>query len=241
MKASRLFCLGHRGAAGHEPENTLRSVRKAMDLGAEGVEVDVHWVDNHLVVIHDNTLDRTTNGSGAVMEKSFAYLRSLDAGRGERIPMLGEVFEAVNRQAVINVELKGPGTASPVVRLIDRYVQECGWRYEDFLVSTFDHAQIQTVKKLRPQIRTGALIKRVPAGLAAFAEQLGAWSLHPGKRCVTPELVADAQQRGLKVLAFTINKPAEIAVMAALGVDGVFTDFPERVVTFLRSQNKINR
>jgi glycerophosphoryl diester phosphodiesterase len=240
MKASTLLCFGHRGAAGHEPENTLRSVRKALELGANGIEVDVHLAGGHLVVIHDDTLDRTTNGNGAVAKKSFDYLRSLDAGRGECIPTLEEVFETVNRQAVINVELKGQGTAAPVVRLIDRYVQERGWRYEDFLVSAFDHAQIQMAKKLRQEIRTGALIDKVPPGLAAFAEQLGARSVHPGKRCVTQELVADAHRRGLKVFVFTINQPAEIAAMAALGVDGVFTDFPERVVTFLRAQNKIN-
>lgn len=241
MTMSKFFCFGHRGAAGHEPENTLRSVRKALESGANGIEVDVHLADDHLVVIHDDTLDRTTNGTGAVAEKSFVYLRSLDAGRGERIPTLEEVFETVNRQAVINVELKGPGTASPVIRLIDRYVQERGWRYEDFLVSAFDHKQIETAIRLRPQIRIGALIGKVPPGLAAFAEQMGAWSLHPGKRCVTPELVVDAHRRGLKVLVFTIDKPAAIATMAALGVDGVFTNFPERVVTFLRTQNKISR
>lgn len=210
-------------------------------MGANGIEVDVHLVDDHLVVIHDDTLDRTTTGHGVVAEKSFAYLRSLDAGSGEHIPTLEEVFETVNRQAIINVELKGPGTALPVVRLIDRYVQERGWRYEDFLVSAFDHVQIQTAKKLQPRIRIGALVGKVPPGLATFAEQMEAWSLHPGKRCVTPELVADAHRRGLKVLVFTINKPAEVVAMAALGVDGVFTDFPERVVTFLRARNKIER
>src|SRR6516162_8701953 len=95
MKASTSFCFGHRGAAGHEPENTLRSVNKALELGANGIEVDVHLADGHLVVIHDDTLDRTTNGTGAVVEKTFACLRSLDAGRGERIPTLEEVFETV--------------------------------------------------------------------------------------------------------------------------------------------------
>src|SRR5579862_2625349 len=113
MNTSTLFCFGHRGAAGHEPENTLRSVRKALELGANGIEVDVQLADDHLVVIHDATLDRTTDGTGAVAEKSFACLRSLDAGRSERIPTLEEVFDAVNRQAVINVEFKGPGTAPP--------------------------------------------------------------------------------------------------------------------------------
>jgi glycerophosphoryl diester phosphodiesterase len=192
-------------------------------------------------VIHDDTLERTTNGVGLVMEKSFAYLRSLDAGHGERISTLEEVFDTVNRRAVINVELKGPDTAAPVVQIIDQYVRERAWRHDDFLVSAFDLAQIQTAKKLLPEIRTGALIEKVPPGLAAFAERLGAWSLHPAKACVTPELVTDAHRRGLKVFVFTVNRPAEIASMQALGVDGVFTDYPDRVVTFLRAQDNIDR
>ena len=231
MKTPGLFCFGHRGARGHEPENILRSVRKALELGADGIELDVYLADGQLVVIHDDTLERTTNGVGRVMEKSFTYLRSLDAGHGEPIPTLAEVFDTVNRRAVINVELKGPGTAAPVAQLIGQYVQSGGWRHQDFLVSSFDLAQIQAIKRLQPGIRTGALIEKVPPGLAAFAEQLGAWSVHPGKRCVSPELVADAHRRGLKVFVFTINRPAEIAFMQTLGVDGVFTDYPDRVVT----------
>ena len=100
MRAQKLFCFGHRGACGHEPENTVRSVRRALELGADGVEVDVYFVDGQLVVIHDDTLDRTTNGRGRVDKKSFAELRALDAGRGEKIPTLAEIFEAVNRRAV---------------------------------------------------------------------------------------------------------------------------------------------
>ncbi len=230
MKTKRLFCFGHRGARGHEPENTLRSIRKALELGADGIEVDVYFVDGELVVIHDRTLGRTTNGSGFVSKKSFAYLRSLDAGKGELIPTLAEVFDTVNRRAIINVELKGPRTAAPVVALIDAYVRQRGWDYGDFVVSAFDHDQIQLVKKLRPEIRTGALIERVPRGLAAFAEKLGAWSVNVAKQNATAELVADAHRRGLKVFVFTVNEPADITRMKVLGVDGVFSDFPERVV-----------
>ena len=236
MNTAKLFCFGHRGARGHEPENTLRSVRRALALGADGIEVDVHLTDGRLMVIHDDTLGRTTNGTGRVAEKSFAYLRSLDAGKGERIPTLAEVFDTVNRRAVINVELKGLDTVAPVVRLIDQYVRERGWHYEDFLVSSFDLAQIQTAKKLQPEIHTGALIEKIPRGLAEFAEKLGAWSINPSKRCVTAELVADAHRRGLKVFVYTINRPAEFARMGALGVDGVFTDFPERNGRFLHAQ-----
>jgi glycerophosphoryl diester phosphodiesterase len=230
MTTQKLFCFGHRGARGHEPENTVRSVRRALELGADGVEVDVYFADGQLVVIHDDTLERTTNGHGRVMEKSFAHLRSLDAGRGERIPTLTEIFDAVSRRAVINVELKGPRTAAPVVSLIAEYVNQHGWRFDDFLVSSFDHAQIREAKQLRPAIRIGALIEKTPRTLAKFAEELGAWSLHASKRCVTPELVADAHQRGLKVFVYTVNEPKDITAMRALGVDGVFSDFPERVV-----------
>jgi glycerophosphoryl diester phosphodiesterase len=229
MKTQRLFCFGHRGARGHEPENTLRSVRKALELGTDGVEVDVYYVDGELVVIHDRSLGRTTNGSGWVLRKSFAYLRSLDAGQGETIPTLAEVFDTVQHRAVINVELKGPRTAAPVVDLIDQYVQQRGWRYEEFLVSSFDHAQLREVRRLRPEIRLGVLVDKVPRRLIAKAGQLGAWSVNlPGKR-VTPALIAEAHRCGLKVLAFTVNKPEEILRLEKLGVDGVFSDYPERV------------
>jgi glycerophosphoryl diester phosphodiesterase len=230
MKPRKLFCFGHRGARGHEPENTVRSVRRALELGAEGIEVDVHFADGQLVVIHDDTLERTTNGRGRVAGKSFAYLRSLDAGSGERIPTLTEIFNAVNRRAIINVELKGPHTAAPVAALITEYVNRRGWRFSDFLVSSFDHARLREARQLCPDIRLGALIMKAPRGLAKFAETLGAWSLNIDKRLVTPKLVADAQGRGLKVFVFTINRPGEIARMKTLGVDGVFSDFPERVV-----------
>jgi glycerophosphoryl diester phosphodiesterase len=230
MTPQKLFCFGHRGARGHEPENTVRSVRKALELGADGIEVDVHFADGNLVVIHDDTLARTTNGRGRVAKKSFAYLRSLDAGSGERIPTLAEIFAAVNRRAIINVELKGPHTAAPVAALIAEYVNRHGWSFDDFLVSSFDHARIREAKQRCPDIRIGALIMKAPRGLAKFAEASGAWSLHVDKHGVTPELVADAHERELKVFVFTVNQPREIARMKTLGVDGVFTDFPERVV-----------
>ncbi len=226
----KLFCFGHRGACGHEPENTIRSVRRALELGADGVEVDVYFADGQLVVIHDDTLERTTNGHGRVMEKSFKYLRSLDAVLGEKIPPLAEILHVVNQQVSINVELKGPHTAAPVTALIAEYVKYHGWKFEDFLVSSFDHAQIRLAKELCPELRIGALIDKTPRSLAQFAEELGAWSLHASKRCVTPELVADAHQRGLKVFVYTVNDPDEIAALRVLGVDGVFSDFPERVV-----------
>lgn len=229
MKSGKLFCFGHRGARGHEPENTVRSVRRALELGAEGIEVDVYFVDGRLMVIHDDTLDRTTNGVGPVMEKTFAQLRSLDAGRGEKVPTLEEIFEVVNHRALINVELKGPFTAAPVAALIDDFVRQRGWRHAEFLVSSFDTTLLQETRKLAPQVRLGALFEEPQPDLVARAARLGAWSLHASRDLVTPELVAGAHRCGLKIFVFTINEPDEMARLHALGVDGIFTDYPDRV------------
>src|SRR5215468_1025511 len=110
--------IGHRGAAGLEPENTLRSFARAIEIGVDAIELDVYCVDDHLVVIHDDTLERTTNGRGDVMAHSFAALRRLDAGHGERIPTLDEVLAQMPAHFTVNVELKGKATAAPVARCI---------------------------------------------------------------------------------------------------------------------------
>ena len=117
------LCIGHRGAMGHAPENTLLSVTKALDLGVKWIEIDVYFIDKELVVIHDDRLERTTDGIGYVQEQSLDYLRSLDAGKGEKIPLLREIFDLIDGRAGINIELKGVNTAEPVVKLIRKYLK----------------------------------------------------------------------------------------------------------------------
>lgn len=222
-----LICIGHRGARGHEPENTLRSVRRALDLGAQGIEIDVRLVDGELVVLHDATLHRTTNGRGFAGRKTFAQLRALDAGAGECIPTLREVCETVARRAFLNIELKGRRTAAPVQALIAEYVARHGWTHADFLVSSFLRSELRAITDPRVPI---ALLLTRPSRLYAFnARRVRAVAVHPALRFVTARFVADAHQRGLKVFVHTVNQPGDLARMRALGVDGVFTDFPERV------------
>ena len=223
-----MLCIGHRGACGHEPENTLRSVRRALELGAHGIEVDVYFVDGEIIVIHDAKLDRTTNGKGYVARKTFAYLRSLDAGKGERIPTLREVFETVERRAFINIELKGRRTAEPVARLVAEFVTTRGWRYEDFLVSSFHRRELREI--YNPRVPIGLLLTRPSRLYALSARRVRASAVNPAARFVTARFVEDAHWRGLRVFAYTVNAPTEIARLRRLGVDGVFTDFPERVV-----------
>jgi glycerophosphoryl diester phosphodiesterase len=224
----KFLSIGHRGACGHEPENTLRSIRRALELGAHGVEIDVRRVGEELVVFHDARLERTTNGRGVFARKSFDSLRALDAGRGEQIPTLREVFETVDRRAFINIELKGRRTAALVEKLIREFVTRPGWGYEHFLVSSFHRTELRAFRD--PAIRIGLLLTRPTRLYGLSARRVHAWSVHPARRYVTARFVEDAHRRGLRVFVYTVNEPADLERMRRCGVDGVFTDFPERAV-----------
>jgi glycerophosphoryl diester phosphodiesterase len=224
-----MLCIGHRGAMGHEPENTLLSIHKAIALGVDAIEIDVHNLDHNLVVIHDRDLARTTNGSGYLEHNSFAYVRSLDAGKGEQVPTLEEVFETVDRQVIINIELKGSNTAKLVISLIQTYIK-AGWSYTDFVVSSFDHDQLHQVKKICPEIITGMLIYGLPWQYLASAQEIQASLLIPNLDYVNSKMIESAHQQGLQVWVYTVNQPDDLKLMRALGVDGIFTNYPERVV-----------
>ncbi|MBL7169322.1 glycerophosphodiester phosphodiesterase [Candidatus Bathyarchaeota archaeon] len=221
--------VGHRGAAGHEPENTLRSFRRAMELGADMVELDVHICGSgELVVIHDETVDRTTDGTGEVSKMTLDELRALDAGRGERIPTLQEVIDLATDRMGINIELKGLGTSGPALEHIEGAVDE-GWEISGFQVSSFHLEELLAIRELSEDVRTGVLFALDDGGIMDFAERNGAYSLNPNHRTVTPDLVARAHERGLKIFAWTVNEPEDIARMTELGVDGIISDYPDRI------------
>ncbi|MES2571218.1 MAG: glycerophosphodiester phosphodiesterase family protein [Verrucomicrobiota bacterium] len=223
------LCIGHRGARGHEPENTLRSIGRAFELGADGVEIDVWLIDGQLIVLHDATLQRTTNGHGPAKRYTFEQLRTLDAGLGERIPLLREVLDLVNRRGVVNIELKGPGTAYAVCQMIEEFVRNHGWSYEQFIVSSFRRRELKQITA--PSIRIGMLCVRPTPLYYLSARRLKAFSVHPAASATKARFVEDAHRRGLKVFPYTVNTPEEIARMRHLKVDGVFTDYPDRVCT----------
>jgi len=221
------LCIGHRGAKGLEPENTLRSIRKALALGVDGVEIDVYAVDGQLVVIHDETLERTTNCAGRVEQQSFDYLRSLDAGSGEKIPVLSEVFDAIDRHAFVNIELKGKGTAGPVAGLIAEYIGIHGWQNADFLVSSFHLDELQQLAN--SGLRLAMLFTKPPEDYARIAASLNAYSIHIAIEHANETFIKDAHHHGLQVFVYTVNSPPDIARMQSIGADGIFTDYPDRM------------
>ncbi|MCC0177068.1 glycerophosphodiester phosphodiesterase [Waterburya agarophytonicola K14] len=221
-----MLCIGHRGAMGHEPENTLLSIAKALELGVDAVEIDVHNVEDRLVVIHDRDLSRTTNGTGYLENYSFAYLRTLDAGKGQQIPTLVEVLNAVDRQAIVNIELKGNNTAKLAADTILKYI-DLGWSYSDFLVSSFNHYELNQIKTIEPKIETGILFYGLPWKYTKIAHELGANIVISNLDYVDANLVATVHQENLQAWAYTVNKPQDISKMRELGVDGIFTNYPD--------------
>lgn len=238
---SRFLCIGHRGARGHAPENTLASIDKAISLGCDMIEFDVQRTsDGHLVLIHDPRLDRTTNGTGRVAESTLQHLRSLDAGQGETIPTLNEALHRINRQAAVNIEIKSAnGTATAIAAEVARFLAS-GWSPTDFLVSSFHVPELIDFQKALPQVPIATLICGVPVDLAASAEAVGAAALNISHEFADKRLIDDAHIRGLAVYVYTVNDAQDIADLIVAGADGVFSDWPDRVMA-ARSRAAENR
>ena len=231
MSPSNFLSIAHRGARGHAPENTLLAIDKAIQLGADMVELDVQLhPSGALLVIHDLRLERTTNGRGRIEACSLDYIRSLDAGAGQQVPTLEEVLDLVDERVALNIELKtADGTADAVAGVLRTHLAE-GWPAEKFLVSSFHLPELETFRQIAPEISIGVLLMGVPLDWASCAAELSAQALNISEEFADRNLIADAKARGLKVYAYTVNEREEMQRLRALGVDGVFTDYPERAL-----------
>lgn len=227
---SKILKIGHRGAKGYKNENTLVSFRKAIDLGVDGIELDVHLsLDNEIMVIHDETIDRTTDGKGFVNSFSLQELKSFRTKKGEQIPTLKEVLDAVDQKCFINIELKGNGTAKPVIELIQTHITEKNWSYNLFLVSSFDWIALREVRLLNPKIPIGVLTHTdLDLGIA-FAKFIQAETIHPYFHLLTHENTQQMQKEGFQVFAWTVNELEDIQKMKTFNLNGIITDFPDRL------------
>lgn len=232
--------IGHRGAKGYEPENTFVSFQKALDMQVDGIELDVHLsADGEIIVIHDETIDRTTNGKGFVNALSLRELKAFRidgkydprhlAELAQQIPTLKEVFDLVNQDCFINIELKSYEATDKVVSLIEKYVTKKGWKYDRFLVSSFDWNALQQVAFLNDKIPIGVLTETDLDLALAFAKFIQAKSIHPHFHLLTKENTAQIQEKGLQVFPWTINELEDIQKIKSFNVNGIITDFPNRI------------
>jgi glycerophosphoryl diester phosphodiesterase len=222
--------IAHRGAKGYEPENTLKAFQKALDLNADGIELDVHLsADGHIIVIHDETIDRTTNGKGFVNTLSLTELKSFLIENQYEIPTLNEVFDLTDKKCLINIELKGVGTSNKVVSLIEEYISDKNWNYEHFIISSFDWNYLEEVRNLNPNIAIGVLTEENLDIALAFAEKIKARAIHPDYHLLNMENVNQVEEKGFLVLPWTINVKEDIQKIKSFKVDGIISDFPDRL------------
>jgi glycerophosphoryl diester phosphodiesterase len=222
--------IGHRGAKGYEPENTLIAFQKAIDLQVDLIELDVHLsADGELMVIHDETIDRTTAGKGAVNQFSVLVLKQFKMEKGQRIPTLSEVLNLINQKCKVNIELKSYETADKVVDLIEKFIADKYWNYNQFIVSSFDWNALQQVAFLNSAIRIGVLTEENLDLAFAFAKFIQASSIHPDYHLLTAENTAKLQEKGFQVFPWTVNEPEDIKKIKSFNVNGIISDFPDRI------------
>lgn len=214
--------IAHRGASAYEPENTIRSFERAIELKADMIEFDVRKsLDGQLVVIHDSKVNRTTDGGGLVGRMSLAELKELDAGKGERIPTIEEALECAAGRAKFVIELKEKGLEEDVIKIIKDYLL-----MEDVVVVSFSAVRLKAIKEIEPRLKTGIILFASTDPLRT-AKYCGADVVAPFRWFITKRLVARARQSGLYLFTWTVDDGEKAAKLRDIGVNGIVTNKPD--------------
>jgi len=236
-----MLAIAHRGASGHAPENTIAAFRRAVALGVSFIETDLHLTrDAHFVALHDDTVNRTTNGQGAIQSMTLAEVRRLDAGSwfgsefiGERVPTLTEILEFARKHDVVfYLEMK-PNSFWGGEHALISALREAS-EIPRVVVISFDAALLANLHKLEPTLMTGLLFEKPNENPLEKAQQIGARQLAARGDLVTPNFLAEAHRLDFQVVCWTINNPAHMRALAAAGVDGIMSDYPDRLLPLIK-------
>jgi glycerophosphoryl diester phosphodiesterase len=222
--------IGHRGAKGYEPENTLIGFEKALTLGADQIELDIHLsADGEIMVIHDETIDRTTNGSGCVNSLTYTELQQFRIREQQYIPTLIEVLDLIDRKCSVNIEIKSTNLADKLVTVLEQFIIEKDWKYSHFIVSSFEWDTLEKVRSLNPEISIGVLTETNIEDALAFAKKIKAQAINPDFQLLSKDNVSAMQQAGFQVFPWTVNEIEDIKRIQSYKVDGIISDFPDRL------------
>lgn len=222
--------IGHRGAKGHEPENTIVAFQKAIDLGCDGIELDVHLsLDKEIIVIHDETIDRTTNGTGFVDQMTLSELKKFRIDNNHEIPTLDEVCAILNHNMLINIELKSFETAEKVIEFIVKSILEKNYTYQNFIISSFDWSALTFCHAKARGILLGVLTDNSIESAVSFAKKINAFAINPHYKLLNEANVKLIHDNGFKIHPWTVNELKDINKMKILKVDGIISDFPDRI------------
>lgn len=222
--------FGHRGAKGYVSENTLASFQKALDLNVDGIELDVHvCATGELMVFHDFTLDRMTNGSGEIHNFSLEELRKLRVNDVFEISTLEEVLNLINRKCIVNIELKGHNTAKPTVQTIEKYIKEYNWKMENFIVSSFQRDELFKVSQFNSKIPLAVLTQASVEQAMEWAEEFSTNIIHPHFSLLTEDNCKIATKKGFQINTWTVNDTIDIERLKKYKINGIISDFPDRI------------
>lgn len=237
MDAKKIQVWAHRGASGYAPENTLDAFQKAIDMGADGIELDVQLTkDGKVVVVHDEAIDRVSDGSGLVQDYSYEELKKFNFNKihpecdREQIPTLEEVYRLIKpTDLVINVEMKTSnifyeGMEDKVLELTERYGM-----IDRVIISSFNHYTVRSMKEKCPQIKTGALYSDGTIGVVDYvADVVKADAMHPGwTKLFYPHYLEDCRRRNMAVHVWTINREEDMRKCCEMGLDAIITNYPD--------------
>ncbi|GGN09301.1 glycerophosphoryl diester phosphodiesterase [Shewanella putrefaciens] len=234
-----MLIFAHRGASGYQVENTLAAMAKALELGAKAIELDVHNVEGELVVFHDRRLDNKSSGTGVIHTVTKDYLAGINV-KGEPIPTLWQILELIAGRCTVNIELKGINTVQPLVDLYPKVLSELGFTEDQLLISSFNHPYLSDIKRALPQALVAPLLASIPLDGATVVSQLRAYSLHLDVSFISQALVDDAHQRGAKVYVHTVDHSDDIHALKQMGVDGIFSNYPDRAMEALTQTPSLN-
>ncbi|HHU60449.1 MAG TPA: glycerophosphodiester phosphodiesterase [Natronincola sp.] len=233
--------LGHRGYSAKAPENTMSAFELALEVGCDGIELDVHLTkDGQIVIIHDHTLSRTTNGTGDVAQHTLDELQKLDAGswfssefKNEKIPTFQQLCELIKKEDILlNIELKSTLGFENLNEELASFLNEYNLK-DRTIISSFNHYALVHFKRVMPEVKTGVLHMAALVNPWIYAKSIGADAIHPYYPVVVPEVVAASKQNGFMITAWTVDRPEDIERMKLAEVDGIITNELEKVQNLL--------
>ena len=222
--------IGHRGAMGHVTENTIPSIKKAIELGVDGIEIDVFKCKSgEIIVFHDKKLDRLTNSSGYIEDLSFDSINKIKVMGEYRIPELIEVMNVLPNEIFLNIELKGEETAKKVNEIITEFINKTQSKLDRFIISSFNWSELEKFRSFNSKIPIAILTDNNPLNAIPVAKKLNAFAINPSYKLLNKNVVNQIKKEGLKIFPYTVNSINDIDKMKNLGVDGIITNYPERI------------
>jgi len=222
--------IGHRGARGHAAENTLTSIQKAIELGVDGIEIDIfRCASGELVVFHDKSVEKLTDGTGFIEQLSLDSIKNLNVLGQEKIPTLNEVLDLINGEIILNIELKGSNTSFLTHQLINSYFKSTNWKPEKIFISSFDWNELRAFHQLNKEVRIAILTEDDPVYAIPIAKELNAFAINPNHKLLTKLNAEKIKSENISIYPWTVNEIKDINRMKKIGVDAIITDYPERV------------